>query len=408
MFKRETASKPNRRYSLRLTRRGNGRIMRNGYRIFDSDTHVNPAAEVLDRYVDPAFRPRLAELEPYRVPAGGPPGQPKGSHVYRVGTIAFPRILGQAEVVDDPRGPGRAKWAGYRDPRPGIQDDQPANRVRDMDDEGADAHLLVPTQWHSVVGLDIGLELGLVRAYHRYLDDFCGESPERLKGMLVASTRDVEEAVREIRAWGSSSWASSVLPLVPLDRPLDHPDHEPIWAEAEAHGLAVIHHSDTWCYPYFPGYRDVWDNLFLGRSASHPWGAMRFVAALIGAGILDRYPGLNVGLLECGFGWLPFWARRLDEQLDYVGATAPLKARPSEYFKAGRIYCSIELHEGVDTLQFVTSQLGDSALMFASDYPHNESHFPKSVDEVLAWSGMSDDTRRKLMWDNAASLLKLA
>ena len=44
--------------------------MRNGFRVYDSDTHVNPAAEVLDRYVDPDFRPRLAELEPYRLPVG--------------------------------------------------------------------------------------------------------------------------------------------------------------------------------------------------------------------------------------------------------------------------------------------------------------------------------------------------
>ena len=43
--------------------------MKNGYRVFDADTHVNPAAEVLERYVDPGFRPRLAELAQYRLPA---------------------------------------------------------------------------------------------------------------------------------------------------------------------------------------------------------------------------------------------------------------------------------------------------------------------------------------------------
>ena len=42
--------------------------MRDGFRVYDSDTHVLPAAEVLERYVDPGFRPRLAELAPYRVP----------------------------------------------------------------------------------------------------------------------------------------------------------------------------------------------------------------------------------------------------------------------------------------------------------------------------------------------------
>src|SRR5262249_2881947 len=44
--------------------------VRNGFKVYDVDTHVMPNAEVLDRYVDPSFRPRLAELAPYRVPAG--------------------------------------------------------------------------------------------------------------------------------------------------------------------------------------------------------------------------------------------------------------------------------------------------------------------------------------------------
>ena len=42
--------------------------MKNGFRVFDSDTHVLPAAEIIERYVDPDFRPRLAELAPYRAP----------------------------------------------------------------------------------------------------------------------------------------------------------------------------------------------------------------------------------------------------------------------------------------------------------------------------------------------------
>ena len=44
--------------------------MKDGFRVYDSDTHVNPAAEVIERYVDPGFRPRLAELAAYRFPVG--------------------------------------------------------------------------------------------------------------------------------------------------------------------------------------------------------------------------------------------------------------------------------------------------------------------------------------------------
>ena len=38
--------------------------MKDGYQVIDMDTHVNPSMEVLEKYVDPGFRPRLAALKP--------------------------------------------------------------------------------------------------------------------------------------------------------------------------------------------------------------------------------------------------------------------------------------------------------------------------------------------------------
>ncbi|HSB62345.1 MAG TPA: amidohydrolase family protein [Vicinamibacteria bacterium] len=376
--------------------------MRDGFRAFDADTHVNPAAEVLERYVDPDFRPRLAELAPYRVATGQMMGGTPGTHQIRVQTKYYRRVLGEAGAHESFTGRG-THWRGSKIPRPGVQDDQAANRVLDMDDEGTDAHFLVPTLWASVVGLpDVSLETGLIRAYHRHAADFCGQFPDRLHTAIVASTRDVPEAVREIERWAGARWAVAVLPLMGADVPLDHPDLEPIWRAAQAHDLAVVHHSNTWNPPYFPAYRDLWDNIFLGRLASHPWGGMRFLAAFIGAGIMDRYPRLRVGTLECGFGWLPFWAKRMDEQAVYVGGTAPLAHAPSEYLTSGRYFCTIERHEGEDLFNYVTSVLGDGVLMWASDYPHSECQFPDSVDNILRWGSLKDDVRRKLLWDNAA------
>lgn len=380
--------------------------MRNGYKVFDADTHVNPVAEVLERYVDPGFRPRLAELDAYKVPVGGSDNGGPQKHVYRVGTKLYKRILGQAGPDDEFTG-RRTSWRGSKQPRDGVGDDNATNRVLDMDDDGSDVHFLIPSSWNSVVGLeDVELELGLVRAFHRHMSDFCGQYPDRLKGMILASGRSIEDAVSEIRQWGTSKWAVAVMPLLPEGMPADHPDLDPIWKAAADHDLAISHHSFTWNPPYFPGYRDLWDNIFLGRLASHTWGAMRFMAAFIGSGVMDKYPGLRMGVLEGGFGWLPFWSRRMDEQASYVGGTAELKHKCSEYVQGGRFFCSIETHEGEDMFNMVTGFLGNEVLMFASDFPHSECHFPESVDDVLAWSSLSDDTRHKLMWDNAARFYK--
>ena len=164
--------------------------MKNGFRVYDSDTHVNPAAEVLERYVDPGFRPRLAELEPYRFAVGaGAVGGVEGLHNYRVGTKYYRRVLGEQAPRETFTG-RETRWMGSKMPRPGVQDDQAENRVKDMDDEGTDIHFLIPTSWLSLVGLpDPALEIGVIRAYHRHMADFCGQYPTRLKSMIVASSR---------------------------------------------------------------------------------------------------------------------------------------------------------------------------------------------------------------------------
>jgi predicted TIM-barrel fold metal-dependent hydrolase len=375
--------------------------MKDGFRVYDSDTHINPAAEVLDKYVDPDFRPRLPELAPYRLPVGQAVEGHSDLHTYRAGTKHYRRILGEAAPRETFSGRD-SKWMGSRRPRAGIQDDNADNRVKDMDDEGTDVHFLIPTSWLSLVGVeDSSIEVALIRAFHRHMADFCGQHPDRLTGPIVASTRNVDEAVKQIRQWAKAKWAVAVMPLVAEGLPVDHPSLEPIWREAQEHDLPIANHSFTWTPPYYPGYRDLYDNVFLGRLAAHPWGAMRFAAAFIGGGVYDRYPRLRMGVLECGFGWLPFWARRMDEQAIYVGATAPLKMTPTEYMMSGRFFCSIEHHEGEDMLDHVTRFLGDDVLMYASDYPHSECQFPDSVSNILAWSSVTPDRRRKLMWENA-------
>jgi len=98
----------------------------------------------------------------------------------------------------------------------------------------------------------------------------------------------------------------------------------------------------------------------------------------------------------------------MDEQAVYVGGTASLKRKPSEYLTGGLFFCSIERQEGEDMFNTVTGYIGDDVLMYASDYPHSECQFPQSVDNILAWTSLGPDTRKKLLWDNASRFFKQA
>ena len=85
---------------------------------------------MLERYVDPGYRSRLAELAQYRLPVSREADGSFGLHNYRVATKYYRRILGEAQPRETFSG-RNSRWRGSKMPRPGVQDDQAANRVTD-------------------------------------------------------------------------------------------------------------------------------------------------------------------------------------------------------------------------------------------------------------------------------------
>jgi uncharacterized protein len=308
-----------------------------------------------------------------------------------------PRVLGEAQ----PRattGGASGQFMGSQYPHLHSDDWDADGRIRDMDAEGVDVQLLInPGGPGGHENPEVDIEF--MRAQHRYLDDFCSKYPHRLKSMIGVSASYIEAAVAEIRCWSHAPWAVGVYIKLPVDYPLDHPDLHPTWQAIDDAGLCFIHHSFSQAYP---GYGDLWSNPFLGRTASHPWSAMRAMGAFFGAGLFDDYPHLRFAVLESGFGWLPFWATRLQDQAHYMGFVAEgLQHTMLEYTTGGRFFASIVLHEGGQMVKLVSDYLGDDLLMFSSDYPHPETRFPESVDLTLSWTEVNPDLMRQILSDNA-------
>ncbi len=373
-------------------------MAKNGYKIFDSDTHVGPFLDVLEQYMTDAEKAKLPGWEQYL-------SRNKDGHaVYIKGQRHYRRRLGKA-APEDTKGQYMAGFTGAhgaRKPSPRVDHD-PAERIKDMDYEGVDVNLTLPSGWFGswTAADDVPLELGMYRTYHRWMEDYCSSYPDRLGGVILASARDVPGSLEEIRRWGKSRWAWGLMVYAPYGTPLDHPDLEPLWAACQEYDLSVALHTFTVMPPYAPGGLDTWDNLFIQRSAAHPWCGMRNMAALIGAGVMDRYPKLRIGTLEAGHGWLPFWMKRLDEHAKTIKAALPeLAGLPSSYVTSGRYFQSIEAPEGADLTNAVIDLVGEDVLMYASDYPHGESHFPHTVEIVMGWK-MPEARKRKLFWDNA-------
>jgi predicted TIM-barrel fold metal-dependent hydrolase len=96
-------------------------------------------------------------------------------------------------------------------------------------------------------------------------------------------------------------------------------------------------------------------------------------------------------------------APRFKDQSVYMSYALPdkLARKPSEYMTSGRFFASVVSHEGEKMARIVTDFLGDSVLMYSSDYPHAESRFPESTNKVLEWKFLRAEVLQKILWDNA-------
>ena len=393
--------------------------MKNGYKVIDMDTHVGPSMETIIKHMDPSFKERVSEFDAYRRYRK----DDQGNEFSMLGTAVyvFDRFPGTAPS-DEPMKPkpkgagqneGRTSAGGHHrvKPRPGTQEENVEGRLQDMDMEGRDVDLIFPAAWLTgVIGLpDISLSEGLYRAYHNYQRYYCGQNPKRLRGVIHVPGNDIEWAVAEVKALGDEDWVAGVRPNLPENMPVDHPDLDPLWEVMNDMELPFIFHSCYYEPPYFPGYRDIWGNAAVARTAAHPWSAARLASYLIVGRIFDRFPNIKALVAEVGHGWLPHWLIRLGEMTNYVSGTTPaLDYKPLEYAQMGRFVCSAEPMEGPAMTKACIDILGDGNLMHQSDYPHGEAHFPDTAQMVMDWPIWEDfgkDVLTKYMSGNAEKFL---
>jgi predicted TIM-barrel fold metal-dependent hydrolase len=71
---------------------------------------------------------------------------------------------------------------------------------------------------------------------------------------------------------------------------------------------------------------------------------------------------------------------------------------PVDYFKSN-IYVTTECDEHL--IRHTIEELGDNRILFETDFPHPDSKYPHAVETFLAQDGVSDESKRKILWDNA-------
>ena len=127
------------------------------------------------------------------------------------------------------------------------------------------------------------------------------------------------------------------------------------------------------------------------------------MGALIGGGILERFPSLRAAVLETAAGWLPAIIDRYDAHYLMSPNHTPLLHRlPSDVIHEGRYFHGVDTWER--TIEQVVDFVGEDVLLFASDWPHGDTAWPEAVQQVVEWPGLTDSAKRKILGENALRL----
>ena len=122
----------------------------------------------------------------------------------------------------------------------------------------------------------------------------------------------------------------------------------------------------------------------------------------------DKYPNLKVVSTESGVGWIPYMLEAMEYQFDEMmpNEAKSLEKRPSEYFRDNMYAC---FWFESKSLAHALELLGDRNTLFETDFPHPTCYYPNSRERVAeALANVPDESRRRILQDNAAELYKVA
>ena len=373
------------------------------YKLFSADSHVSEPTDLWLERIEPAYHfraPRVetrekdGKLQDFMIYEGFPP------HPVSVGVASAARGGNKNEYTDSGK--------GYREALTGGWD--PVARLIDQDVDGVEAEILHCTLCFRLFWLqDAALQRACFTAYNDWLAEYSSHSPKRLIGVPCISLHDIDLAVQELHRTAKMGLRGAMIWLSPpAGAPTyDSPFYDKFWAAAQELGMPMVLHGITGGAEsrYSINY---WDPIAVISGVTRQHESERTFATIVLSGVLERFPGLKLICAENGTDWVPSFMKRLDGAVRR-GGTAPyptkLTLKPTEYCQRQLFFTYINDMQAVQDRDII----GVDNLMWSSDYPHNASTWPNSMDVVAtSFEYVTDDVERyKLVRENGMKLYGL-
>jgi predicted TIM-barrel fold metal-dependent hydrolase len=279
-------------------------------------------------------------------------------------------------------------------------------RLRDLWRDDTVADVLYPTAGLSILQLDDSeLQDACCRAYNDWLVELCSVDLDRLLGLAMIQTFDIDAAVAELeRTRGAGLRGAIIWTAPPEGDSFFDPAYEPLWAAAAELAMPVSLHILAGRRANIRTYgRDLHGTFYAGfesRQEMH-----RSVCELIAAGVFERHPDLRIVAAEGGIEYAANLERRLDASYrGFWHRFSDLTMLPSEYFRRNVFLTYMTDPLGLNHLPFT----GADHFMWSSDYPHMAAVWPESraaiERDAEQVGGLDAETVHKLTAGNVARL----
>ncbi len=299
-------------------------------------------------------------------------------------------------------------WRSFVNAPPGASPllrrllDLEGERIQIMDQAGVDMHLLSLTS-PGVQMFDADTATNIATTANDRLAEMVNKHPKRFAGLASFAPQDPSRAAKEIdRAMNQLKLNGLIVNSHTDGEYLDDRKYWPIFEAATACNAALYIHPRNMPDPcaFMLHANPNLGGALWGYQMETGLHAMR----LIVGGVFDQFPTLTVVLGHMGEA-LPYWLYRIDYMYKvYTRGNPKIKKLPSQYVKDNiRITTSGMFDHKV--LKYCNEALGPENILFAIDYPYQES---VEAANFMNSSPLSEADNEKIAHGNAEKLFRIA
>ena len=266
-------------------------------------------------------------------------------------------------------------------------------------------------------GDDVDLAYAAARAHNRGMLEFCSVDARLLPSLYVPLCDPAAGRGGGGRGAGRQGRRRCSWPRAARRRySPSHTDLFGVWAQAEEAGIPVVFHvggtGDLIDPHYFvnglpvpPDFHGGEENFRSVDYMGIPVPPAQTLATMIFDGVLERFPGLRIGVIEQGAIWVPSWLRQMESAFEafarHEERLQSLSMRPSDYVHRQVRFTPYPTED----VGWIVEQAGADLVMFSSDYPHVEGG-RKPLERFEASLGdAGEDVRRAFYSDNFLFLM---